>query len=117
MRAGVGHTKGREPPEGSGRSEESNSVGAKSYHDWPSAGDKWVSEFKGYVNDGKTPIHFNLNGIDDPVAAARTGKGLDPIFDGHATGWELSYIQDNLSAWSRVTFYRNGSPVANPFAP
>ncbi|MFB7453269.1 polymorphic toxin-type HINT domain-containing protein, partial [Streptomyces sp. NPDC056194] len=94
-----------------------DSVGAKSYHDWPSAGDRWVSEFKGYVSDGKTPIHFNLNGIDNPVAAARTGRGLDPIFDGHATGWELSYIQDNPSAWSRVTFYRNGSPVANPFAP
>ncbi|WP_285751747.1 RHS repeat-associated core domain-containing protein [Lentzea sp. NBRC 105346] len=94
-----------------------DAVGAKSYHDWPSAGDKWVSEFKGYVNDGKTPIHFNLNGIDDPMSAARTGRGLDPIFDGHATAWELSYIQDNPSAWSRVTFYRNGSPVANPFGP
>ncbi|MFI7064660.1 polymorphic toxin-type HINT domain-containing protein [Kribbella sp. NPDC050124] len=52
-----------------------DSLGARSYHDWPSRGDKWVSEFKGYVNDGKTSIHFNLNGIDDPVAAARTGRG------------------------------------------
>jgi hypothetical protein len=77
------------------------SVGAKSYHNWPSRGDRWVSEFKDYVGDGKTQIHFNLDGIDNPVAAARTGRGTDPIFDGHATGWELSYIQDNPGSWSR----------------
>ena len=94
-----------------------DSVGAKSYHDWPSGGDNWVSEFKDYVKDGDTPIAFNLDGIDDPAAAAQTGRGLDPVFDGHATAWELSYIQDNPASWSRVTFYRNGEAVANPFAP
>ncbi|BDH10616.1 polymorphic toxin-type HINT domain-containing protein [Streptomyces hygroscopicus] len=93
-----------------------DSIGAKSYHDWPSAGDSWVSELKGFINDGKTPIHFNLDGITDPVALARKGKGMDPIFDGHATAWELSLIQDNPSIWPRVTFYRNGVPDANPFA-
>jgi len=94
-----------------------DSVGAKSYHDWPSGGDNWVSEFKDYVKDGDTPIAFNLDGIDDPGAAARAGQGLDPVFDGHATAWELSYIRDNPASWSRVTFYRNGEAVANPFAP
>ncbi|MCZ1006405.1 polymorphic toxin-type HINT domain-containing protein [Streptomyces lydicus] len=93
-----------------------DSIDAKSYHDWPSAGDNWVSELKSYINDGKTPIHFNLDGIDDPVALARKGKGMDPVFDGHATAWELSLIQDNPSIWPRVTFYRNGVPDANPFA-
>jgi RHS repeat-associated protein len=93
-----------------------DSKGAESYHDWPSGGDDWVNEFKGYVKDGETPIHFNLTGIDDPVAAARTGRGTDPLFDGHATGWELSFIQDNPKSWSRVAFYRNGEHVANPFS-
>lgn len=79
-------------------------------------GDSWVSELKSFINDGKTPIHFNLDGITDPVALARKGKGMDPIFDGHATAWELSLIQDNPSIWPRVTFYRNGVPDANPFA-
>lgn len=62
-------------------------------------------------------IHFNLDGIDDPVAAARIGDGLDPIFDGHATAWELSYIRDNPGSWPNVIFYRGGAPVANPFIP
>ncbi|GAA2631399.1 hypothetical protein GCM10010411_81880 [Actinomadura fulvescens] len=90
-------------------------VGAKSYHDWPSQGQNWVQEFQSYVKDGKTQIHVNLDGIDDPVAAARAGRGTDPILDGHATGWELSLIQDNPSSWPLVTFYREGRPVDNPF--
>ena len=93
------------------------SVDAKSYHDWPSGGDDWVNEYKSYVKDGKTPISFSIDGIDDPMAAARTGRGMDPIFDGHATAWELSFIEDNPASWSRVTFYQNGEAVANPFAP
>ncbi|MEU8800906.1 RHS repeat-associated core domain-containing protein [Spirillospora sp. NPDC048819] len=94
----------------------SESVGAKSYHDWPSMGDDWVNEFKGYVGDGRTRIHFNLDGIDDPVALAKRGATIDdPIFDGNSTAWELNIIRKNKDAWSRVTFYRNGDPVANPF--
>ncbi|GAA4227274.1 RHS repeat-associated core domain-containing protein [Actinomadura meridiana] len=93
------------------------STGATHYHDWPSQGEDWVNEFKEFVTDGETNIHFNLNGIDDPVAAARAGSGLDPIFDGHSTAWELSFIRDNPKSWSRVIFYRSGEPVANPFAP
>ena len=93
-----------------------DSVGAKSYHDWPSRGDNWVTEFKGYVKNGRTQIHFNLDGIDDPVAAARVATGMDPIFDGHATAWELSVIRDNPSAWPRVTFYRGGQIEQNPFS-
>lgn len=57
-----------------------------------------------------------LIGFDDPVVAARVGRGTDPIFDGHSTAWELSFIQDNPSSWSRTTFYQDGVPDANPFA-
>jgi hypothetical protein len=94
-----------------------DSVGAKHYGSWPSGGERWVGEFKGYVKDGDTPIHFNLDGIGDPVTAARIGRGTDPVMDGHSTAWELSYIQDHPESWSRVTFYRNGAPDVNPFAP
>ncbi|MFG2189294.1 DUF6531 domain-containing protein, partial [Nocardia iowensis] len=92
-------------------------VGAKSYHDWPSGGEDWVNEFKAYVRDGQTPIHFNLDGMDDAqwIASSQAARGLDPIFDGHATPWELSFIQDNRSSWSKVFFYRNGSRYDNPF--
>ncbi|WJK32836.1 RHS repeat-associated core domain-containing protein [Solwaraspora sp. WMMA2065] len=92
-----------------------DSVGAKSYHDWPSRGENWVSELKGYVKDRKTKIHFNLDGIDDPVAFAVRGKEVDPIFDGHSTAWELNLVKNSKSAVSRTTFYRNGEKVANPF--
>lgn len=90
-------------------------VNAKSYHDWPSQGDNWVSELKGYAKDGKTRIHFSLDGIDDPVAFAGRGKGVDPIFDGHATAWELNLVTSSKSAMSRTTFYRHGREVASPF--
>ena len=92
-----------------------DSVGAKSYHDWPSQGDNWVSELRGYVKDRKTKIHFNLDGIEDPVAFARRGEEIDPIFDGHATAWELNLVKGSKSAVSRTTFYRDGKKVANPF--
>ncbi|MGW5675110.1 polymorphic toxin-type HINT domain-containing protein [Streptomyces sp. NPDC003860] len=93
-----------------------DSVDARSYHDWPSGGDDWVREFRGYVNDGSTKIHFNLNGIDDPVGSSRTGREAgDPMMGEHVTAWELSYIEDRPSSWSRVIFYRNGRPVENPF--
>ncbi|MCF2525765.1 polymorphic toxin-type HINT domain-containing protein [Yinghuangia soli] len=89
---------------------------AKSYKHWPSGGDDWVNELKGYVKDGRTKIHFNLDGIDDPVAAARIGARHDPRDGEHVTAWELSLIRDNPGSWDRVTFYRRGQgSVANPF--
>ncbi|GAA3001191.1 polymorphic toxin-type HINT domain-containing protein [Actinokineospora diospyrosa] len=95
----------------------SDRVGARAYTDWPSMGDNWVNELKGFVTDGKTPIHFNLDGIGaaNAKAFAEKGRGVNPNGGEHATAWELSYIQDNPSSWSRVTFYENGKPVANPF--
>ncbi|WP_306371052.1 hypothetical protein [Nocardiopsis sp. CC223A] len=94
----------------------SDRVGASHYRDWSSEGDDWVREFKDYAADGETNIHFNLDGIDDPVAWADRGAGLGPIFDGHATAWELSVIRDSPSALSRNSFYRRGSRVENPFS-
>jgi hypothetical protein len=92
-------------------------TGGKSYHDWPSMGDDWVKEFQDYVEDGTTPIHFNLDGIDDPVAAARVGETVDdPRIDGHATKWELAYIKNHPNSWSRVKFYRGGVEKPNPFS-
>ncbi|MGW5155248.1 polymorphic toxin-type HINT domain-containing protein [Nonomuraea wenchangensis] len=91
-------------------------VGAKSYHDWPSGGDNWVREFKEYLKDGNTTIHFNLDGISDAKATAAKGVGIDPIFDGHATAWELAQIKSKPSTWSRVKWYRGGKEVPNPFS-
>ncbi|MFF2394943.1 RHS repeat-associated core domain-containing protein [Nocardia sp. NPDC058114] len=94
-----------------------SSVGARSYHDWPSQGDDWVNEFQNFVQDPDTPVHFNLDGLDDQewITSAGRARGTDPIFDGHVTPWELSYIMDNRSSLSNVFFYRNGSRYDNPF--
>ncbi|MFI7525392.1 RHS repeat-associated core domain-containing protein [Nocardia salmonicida] len=94
-----------------------SSIGARSYHDWPSQGDDWVNEFENFVRDPHTPIHFNLDGLDDQewITSAGRARGTDPIFDGHVTPWELSYIMDNRSSMSNVFFYRNGSRYDNPF--
>ncbi|MGM7643435.1 DUF6531 domain-containing protein [Nocardia sp. JW2] len=94
-----------------------SSVGAHSYHDWPSQGDDWVNEFQNYVRDGETSIHFNLDGLDDQewLTSAANARGNDPRFDGHATPWELSYIMENRTSMNNVFFYRNGARYDNPF--
>ncbi|WP_170160708.1 WXG100 family type VII secretion target [Nocardia puris] len=53
------------------------------------------------VLDGSTPIHFNLDGLSDSewMSAARSARNFDPRFDGHATPWELGFIQDNRASW------------------
>jgi hypothetical protein len=96
-----------------------DSVGAMAYYGWPSGGANWANEFKDYVNDGETQIAFNLNGTDDADevrALAQAGRGHGPDSGEHSTAWELSYIEDHPDSWSRVTFYRDGKPVGNPFA-
>nr|WP_249026858.1 polymorphic toxin-type HINT domain-containing protein [Amycolatopsis lexingtonensis] len=92
-----------------------DSHGALYYRQWASGGDSWVQEFKNFVTDGETPIYFNLSGIDDVLGAANKGKGLDPIMDGHVTGWELNYIREHPESWPRVKWYKDGALVANPF--
>ncbi|MBB1159861.1 MULTISPECIES: hypothetical protein [Amycolatopsis] len=94
-----------------------DSLGAKFWKHRPSAGENWGNEFNSSVAYGRTKTHFNLDGIDDPVAAARLGDGLDPIFDGQATAWELTGNRNNPGSWPNVLFYRDGVPVANPFIP
>jgi hypothetical protein len=66
--------------------------------------------------DDITRIHFNLDGITAPVAFADSGVGVNPLTGhGHLTSWELNEIRFTPEAWSRITFYRNGKEVPNPF--
>jgi hypothetical protein len=82
---------------------------AAMYNEWGDA-KHWYEYLHDFLNDGKTRIHFNLNGIDDPVALADIGAGEDPALSGHVTAWELDQIRRTPAAWPRVTFYRDGKP-------
>ncbi|MGW7076814.1 RHS repeat-associated core domain-containing protein [Streptomyces sp. NPDC054866] len=90
---------------------------ALTYHEWPD-GTSWHRQLQGYLGTGSNArIHFNLDGITDPVASARAGENVNPAndFDG-LTNWELSQARDAPHAWDRITWYRDGDTVANPFA-
>jgi hypothetical protein len=90
-------------------------TGAAPHWDWP--GDKiWYEQVLNFIRDGKTRIHFNLDGIDNPAKFADDGIGADPVFDyGRLTAWELNQIRQNPDCWSRVIFYKNGKVRSNPF--
>jgi hypothetical protein len=73
-----------------------------------------------------TWIHFNLDGINDPVACAeyaaqglarKSGAGLplDWSLVG-LTNAELNALRNDPQVLSLTTFYRQGSPVLSPFA-
>ncbi len=90
-------------------------VGASPHQEWST--DKfWFDHVLDALEDGTTRIHFNLDGIADPVAFADSGVGVNPVTGfGRLTAWELNEIRHTPEAWSRITFYRNGKAVPNPF--
>lgn len=90
--------------------------GAQTYKEWSGSG-AWHEQLKGFIGDGKTRIHVNLDGIDDPVSYAASGRGVDPTDVGGRgfTRWEMYQLSQNSAAWNRVTWYQSGRTVANPF--
>lgn len=90
--------------------------GAQTYKEWSGSG-SWHQQLRGFIADGKTRIHVNLDGIDDPISYAASGRGVDPTDVGGRgfTRWEMYQLSQNPAAWNRVTWYRNGRAVVNPF--
>ncbi|MFG2479562.1 ricin-type beta-trefoil lectin domain protein [Streptomyces fagopyri] len=89
--------------------------GALAYRDWPGNG-PWYKKFEAYLSsESTTKISFNLDGIPDPVTAARAGKTVDPSdFEG-LTNWELYKVSQSPQAWDRITWYKGGKVDVNPF--
>ena len=56
-------------------------------------------------------IVVNLDGVDSPWLAAQRAASNT----GGATDWELLQIKLTPSAWDRITWYKNGEIVPNPF--
>ncbi|MGI5483489.1 polymorphic toxin-type HINT domain-containing protein [Streptomyces lavendofoliae] len=90
--------------------------GADMYKHWPD-GKQWYNHVKDFLAKGSTArISFNLDGIDDPVGAAARGKSVDPANDFEGlTDWELHQISESRDAWDRITWYKGGKKVDNPF--
>ncbi|WP_186315587.1 polymorphic toxin-type HINT domain-containing protein [Catellatospora sichuanensis] len=91
--------------------------GALMYRDWTGSG-PWYQQLLGFIQDGVTKIHVNLDGIDDPIAYAASGRDVDatdPLGQGF-TRWEMYQLSIHPEAWDRITWYRKGKPDANPFA-
>jgi hypothetical protein len=92
--------------------------GAPSYKNWGDSA-PWYKQLQGFLTDGKTRIHVNLDGIEEGTekAYARSGADVDvtdPAALG-ATRWEMYQLSTRPSAWNRVTWYREGREVGNPF--
>ncbi|WP_145926548.1 polymorphic toxin-type HINT domain-containing protein [Amycolatopsis orientalis] len=90
-------------------------LGAASYKHWD-RGTPWYQHILNAIEDGVTRIHFNLDGIPDPIKFANGGINRNPRTDfGHLTAWELNEIRNAAHSWNRVIFYCKGKVVVNPF--
>ncbi|MEY9840320.1 RHS repeat-associated protein [Streptacidiphilus sp. EB103A] len=90
-------------------------VGAKTYKQFDGKG-SWHSQVIGFLNDDVTLIHVNLDGIDHPIAYAASGAKVNPAVDDQGfTRWEMYQLSKTPGAWDRVTWYRDGEPVPNPY--
>ena len=72
----------------------------------------WRGAFSGVMANEKNAILVNLNGVEGGAwgalgrAAANRGGAMD---------WELRQIYEHKDWWGRITFYKGGKVVPNPF--
>jgi hypothetical protein len=97
-------------------------VNGHSYWDLP---DEWTGHgihrtILRILRHPKAKISVNLTGVDSPYAAylrvVRNGGHVE-IGDREVSfmDWELYQISWHPEAWPRITFYRDGKVVGNPF--
>jgi hypothetical protein len=88
------------------------------YKQWPKDGVHWLGKVIAFLNDGKTRIYVNLDGIgyENVRAWAKAGEFADPKKMAKGLmAWELYQIRETPSAWSRITWYEGGVVKGNPF--
>jgi hypothetical protein len=62
----------------------------------------WKSSFEDIIKDGSAEIHFDLNGIDQPIMRMIS----DPTRS--STNWEMHNLYKNEAAWDHTIFYYEG---------
>ncbi len=70
----------------------------------------WRSGVLDALADNGRTVYFNLDGVDVWEGLQRAASGR-----GGATDWELLMIKQNPQFWDKLIFWKDGSPVPNPF--
>jgi RHS repeat-associated protein len=116
---GIHMALGLDPPDGRPIEQFARMVGGEAYFRW-GLGTKFKQVFLENLNNPASRVSFDLTGIDSPYAAvdriASNGGVNVPGGLGGSTDWELYQIANAPDTWSRITWYRNGEVVGNPFA-
>ena len=73
-------------------------------------GENWQATVLQKLADPKTPVHFNLDGVEVWKGVTRAASGR-----GGPTDWELLQIKQNPQWWDTIKFWENGKQVPNPF--
>lgn len=84
--------------------------GASTWKDFPDP-TNWKNGVLDALYDSNTEIIVNLDGVDNPLSSIqRVAVGY-----GGATDWELLQIKLTPESWDRITWYKDGNVVPNPF--
>ncbi len=75
----------------------------------------WSFEFLRYLSDDSVRFSFNLTGVNVESGVALAASGNPRTF--RWTDWELLKIKQRPSSWYRISWWRDGGEVANPFEP
>ncbi len=82
-------------------------------HTWKDFSDptNWKEGVLDALYNPEMEIIVNLDGIDNPMLAVQRAASNT----GGATDWELLQIKMTPESWNRITWYKNGEIVQNPF--
>lgn len=84
--------------------------GASTWKDFPDP-TNWKNGVLDALYDSNTEIIVNLDGVDNPLSSIQRAAGGC----GSATDWELLQIKLTPESWDRITWYKDGNVVPNPF--
>ena len=84
--------------------------GASTWKDFPDP-TNWKKGVLDALYDSNTEIIVNLDGVDNPLSSIQRAAGGY----GGATDWELLQIKLTPESWDRITWYKDGNVVPNPF--
>lgn len=84
--------------------------GASTWKDFPDP-NNWRNGVLDALYDPNTEIIVNLDGVDNPLSSIQRAAGGS----GSATDWELLQIKLTPESWDRITWYKDGNVVPNPF--
>ncbi len=84
--------------------------GASTWKDFPDP-TNWKNGVLDALYDSNTEIIVNLDGVDNPLSSIQRAAGGY----GGATDWELLQIKLTPESWDRITWYKDGNVVPNPF--